>query len=214
MCVIIYKDKKTNLDFETVRLASLTNPDGVGVAVNDGDNWTIKKYMYPTRSQLKTLCNNLKDKEAILHFRIATSGGINMDNCQPFLFDNDQQVLFHNGVIYSLNGISSYKSDTRLLIDILGKEKEDINNILFNISEKSNNKFVLIDDKNDVQFYGDYKNYKGLLCSNLNFVPRPATPAKPAMQNGKEKPQVFKNYADFFESRRTHWEDDIIYNNF
>ena len=209
MCVIIYKDRKTSLDFETVRLAYDTNPDGVGVAINDCDTWTIKKYMYPSKQQLKTLCNNLKEKEAILHFRIATSGGINLDNCQPFLFDNDQQVLFHNGVIYSLNGISSHKSDTRLLIDILGKEKEAISNILFNISEKSNNKFVLIDDKNEIQFFGDFKNYKGLLCSNLNFVPRPPMPAT---LKGKEKEPIYKNYSDFFESRRTHWEDDLIYN--
>lgn len=209
MCVIIYKDKKTNLDFETVRLASVTNPDGVGVAINDGETWTIKKYMYPTRQQLKTLCNNLQDKEAILHFRIATSGGINMDNCQPFLFDDNTQVLFHNGVIYSLNGISSHKSDTRLLIDILEKEKKDINNLLCNLSEKSNNKFVLIDAGNTIQFFGDFKNYKGLLCSNLNFVPRPATPATP-----KEKEPIFKSYADFFESRRTHWQDDLLYDSF
>lgn len=209
MCVIIYKDKKTNLDFETVRLAYDTNSDGVGVAINDGTTWTIKKYMYPSRQQLKTLCNNLKDKEAILHFRIATSGGINMDNCQPFLFDDNKQVLFHNGIIYSLNGISSYKSDTRLLIDIFEKEKEDINNILFNISEKSNNKFILLDHNNDIQIFGEFKQYKGLLCSNLNFVPRPATPT--TTQKGKEKTPVFKNYADFFESRRTHWQDDILY---
>ena len=208
MCVILYKDKKTSLDFETVRLAYDTNPDGVGVAINDGTTWTIKKYMYPSKQQLKTLCNNLKDKEAILHFRIATSGGINLENCQPFLFDDDQRVLFHNGVVYSLNGISSYKSDTRLLIDILEKEKEDINNLLFNISEKSSNKFVLIDANNNVQFYGEFKQYKGLLCSNLNFVPRPPMPAT----QKKEKEPVFKNYSDFFESRRTHWQDDLIYN--
>lgn len=211
MCVIIYKNEKTSLDFETVRLAYDTNPDGVGVAINGGDTWTITKYMYPSRQQLKTLCNNLKDKEAILHFRIATSGGVNIDNCQPFLFDNDQQVLFHNGVVYSLNGISSHKSDTRLLIDILEKEKEDINNILFNISEKSNNKFVLIDDKNDIQFFGEFKQYKGLYCSNLNFVPRPPMPATPAK---KEKEPIFKNYTDFFESRRTHWQDDLLYGDY
>ena len=210
MCVIIYKDKKTNLDFETVRLASITNPDGVGVAINDGDTWIIKKYMYPNRQQLKNICNSLKEKEAILHFRIATSGGINMDNCQPFLFDDDHQVLFHNGVVYSLNGISSHKSDTRLLIDILETEKQDINTILFNLSEKSNNKFVLIDANNDIQFFGDFKQYNGLLCSNLNFVPRPA----PVKQQKKEKEPIFKNYADFFESRRTHWEDDVLYDNF
>lgn len=211
MCVIIYKDKKTTLDFETVRLASNTNPDGVGVAINNCDTWTIKKYMYPSKQQLKTLCNNIKDKEAILHFRIATSGGININNCQPFLFDNNQQVLFHNGVLYSLNGISSYKSDTRLLIDILETEKQDVNNILFNISEKSNNKFVLIDYKNAVHFFGEFKNYKGLYCSNLNFVPRPA-PAKPATQ--KEKEPIFKNCSDFFASRRTHWEDDLLYGDY
>ena len=106
------------------------------------------------------------------------------------LFDDNKQVLFHNGIVYSLNGVSSYKSDTRLLIDILEKEKEDISNILFNISEKSNNKFVLLDDSNDIQFFGDFKEYKGLLCSNLNFVPRPPMPAT---QKGKEKEPLYKN---------------------
>ena len=209
MCVIIYKKPSIELTLDTLCLAINQNPDGLGVAYRKKEKWQIVKYMYPTDRQLKTLVKDLKGLEAIIHCRIATSGGINIDNCQPFLFDDDKQVLFHNGVISSLNGISSHKSDTRLLIDILEKEKEDINNILFNISEKSYNKFLLIDDNNDVQFYGEFKQYKGLYCSNLNFVPRPPMPATP---KGKEKEPIFKNYSDFFSSRRTHWEDDIIYN--
>ena len=173
MCVIIYKKPSIDLNIETVRLASITNPDGVGVAINDGDTWTIKKYMYPSKQQLKTLCNNLKDKEAILHFRIATSGGINIHNCQPFLFNSNKMVLFHNGIISSLNGINKTKSDTKLLTMLLEHDKINIKDTLFSISEKTSNKFVLIDDKDIVTLFGEYKEYKGLLCSNLNFVPQP-----------------------------------------
>ena len=208
MCVIIFKNKKTNLDLNTIKLAYTQNPDGVGVCVNDrGNQWTVYKYLTPSKKDLQDICKLCQDHQAILHFRIATSGGVNMSNCQPFLFDNDRQVLFHNGVMYSLNGICKDRSDTRLLIEIFEGGNVDPHELLTNISKHSMNKFILLDDKNTVNFYGDFKDYKGLWCSNLNFVPV----KKPVINlplNYSEP--VFKSREEFFESRKTRWDNDIL----
>ena len=208
MGVILYKKKETKIDLETLLLARNTNPDGVGVAINNGDTWTIKKYMYPSRQQLKTLCNNLKEKEAILHFRIATSGGVNLDNCQPFLFDNDHQVLFHNGVISSLNGINKTKSDTKLLTMLLEHNKINVKDTLLSISEKTSNKFVLIDDKDIVTLFGDYKEYKGLLCSNLYFIPQPTPKVYPAQPINN----ISQDLSKWFHNDCYLFKDDCSYN--
>ena len=173
MCVIIYKKPSIDLNLETLNLAITQNPDGLGVAYRKQNKWQIIKYMYPTDRQLKTLIDDLKGLEAVIHCRIATSGGINIRNCQPFLFNDNKMVLFHNGVISSLNGINKTKSDTKLLTMLLEHSKINIKDTLFSISEKTSNKFILIDDKDIVTLFGDYKDYKGLLCSNLYFIPQP-----------------------------------------
>ena len=179
MCVIIYKKPSIDLNLETLTLAITQNPDGLGVAYRKNNKWQIVKYMYPSDKQLKTLINDLKGLEAVIHCRIATSGGINIYNCQPIFFNNNNMVLFHNGVISSLNGINKTKSDTKLLTMLLEHTKINVKDTLFNISEKTSNKFVLIDDRDTVTLFGDYKEYKGLLCSNLYFIPQPKPKAYP-----------------------------------
>ena len=211
MCVIIYKKKESKINLETLMLARNTNPDGMGLAYFDGSEVIFERNLKPSKKDLQACIQKTEGKEAIFHFRIATSGGVNLENCQPIFNKKGNFLLFHNGVVHSLNGASNTASDTVLLSYLLEHSEVDKNKLLEKLASKTYSKFVLIDDTNKLFLFGDFKEYKGLLCSNLNFVPRPATPAT---QKGKEKEPVFKNYADFFESRRTHWEDDILYNNF
>ena len=208
MCVILYKKKDTKIDLETLLLARNTNPDGMGLAYFAKDEVIFERNLRPTKTDLKNCIRKTEGKEAIYHFRIATSGGVNIENCQPVYNEKANFLLFHNGVIHSLNGASTTASDTVLLSYLLEHEEVDKNKLLEKLVQKTYSKFVLIDNSNKLFLFGDFKEYKGLLCSNLNFVPRPA-PATP-----KEKEPVFKNYADFFESRRTHWEDDILYGDY
>ena len=208
MCVILYKKKESRIELETLLLARNTNPDGMGLAYFDEKEGVIfERNLKPNKRDLQTCIRKTEGKEAIFHFRIATSGGVNLENCQPIFNKKGNFLLFHNGVIHSLNGASSTASDTVLLSYLLEHSEVDKNKLLEKLATKTFSKFVLIDESNQVFLFGDYKNYKGLLCSNLNFVPRPATP----MPAKKEKAPVYKNYADFFESRRTHWEDDLLY---
>lgn len=209
MCVILYKKKDTKIDLETLLLARNTNPDGMGLAYFDGNEVLFERNLKPSKRDLQACIKKTEGKEAIFHFRIATSGGINLENCQPIYNKEGNFLLFHNGVIHSLNGASTTASDTVLLSYLLEHKEVNKNKLLEKLVQKTYSKFVLIDNSNKLFLFGEFKQYKGLLCSNLNFVP---VPAKPATQ--KETVPVYKNYADFFESRRTHWEDDLIYNNF
>ena len=207
MCVILYKKKDSKIELETLLLARNVNPDGMGLAYFDGGEVIFERNLKPSKTDLKNSIKKTQDKEAIFHFRIATSGGVNLANCQPIYNKKGNFLLFHNGVIHSLNGASNTASDTVLLSYLLEHPEVDKNKLLEKLAQKTFSKFVLIDNDNSLYLFGDFKEYKGLYCSNLNFIPRPA-PATPAK---KEKEPIFKNYSDFFESRRTHWEDDILY---
>ena len=214
MCVIIYKKKESKIELETLLLARNTNSDGMGLAYFDEKEGVIfEKNLKPSKKDLQSCIKKTEGKDAIFHFRIATSGGVNLENCQPIYNSKANFLRFHNGVVHSLNSVSPNASDTVLLSYLLEHSEVDKNKLLEKLAIKTFSKFVLIDDSNKLFLFGDFKTYKGLLCSNLNFVPRPAVPATPATQK-KEKEPIFKNYADFFESRRTHWEDDILYDNF
>ena len=123
-------------------------------------------------------------------------------------------VLFHNGVISSLNGINKTKSDTKLLTMLLEHDKINIKDTLFSISEKTSNKFVLIDDKDIVTLYGDYKEYKGLLCSNLYFIPQPKPKVYPAQlpinNITKDVNNWFNNDCYLFKNDFSNFNDDDI----
>ena len=213
MCVIIYKKPTIELTLNTLNLAITQNPDGLGVAYRKNDQWQIVKYMYPTEKQLKTLVDDLRGLEAVIHCRIATSGGINIRNCQPIFFNNNHCVLFHNGVISSLNGINKTKSDTKLLTMLLEHNKINVKDTLFSISEKTSNKFVLIDDKDIVTLFGDYKEYKGLLCSNLYFIPQPKPKVYPTQlpinNINKDVNNWFNNDCYLFKNDFNNYNDDI-----
>lgn len=209
MCVIIYKKPSIDLNLETLSLAINQNPDGLGVAYRKQNKWQIVKYMYPSDKQLKNLIGELKGLESVIHCRIATSGGINIRNCQPIFFNNNKMVLFHNGVISSLNGINKTKSDTKLLTMLLEHERINIKDTLFSISEKTSNKFVLIDDKDTVTLYGDYKEYKGLLCSNLYFLPQPKPKVYPTNNINKDVNNWFHNDCYLFKNDFNNFNEDI-----
>ena len=207
MCVILYKKKDIKISLDTLLLARNTNPDGMGLAYFNDQEVIFERNLKPSKRDLQSCIRKTEGREAIFHFRIATSGGVNLANCQPVYNKKGNFLLFHNGVVHSLNGASTTASDTVLLSYLLEHPEVDKNKLLEKLATKTFSKFVLIDESNQMFLFGDFKEYKGLYCSNLNFVPRPA----PVKQQGTEKTPVFRNYADFFESRRTHWQDDLIY---
>lgn len=110
MCLLIYKPAGKSLDRETLINASITNPDGAGIAYATGQTVEIAKNAkwdgYDVHRELK----NLTDAPALIHFRWATHGAVTNDNAHPF--------ALHGGIAGAHNGvISGYGkgdvSDTR-----------------------------------------------------------------------------------------------------
>ena len=119
MCIAILKPKDKILSKDILKTCCKNNPDGMGFAYIDGDTMYIKKYMkfndfYDDYKKVETKSNML------IHFRIATHGKVEVDNCHPFWL-NHRMALIHNGVI-SGYGERNTKSDTRDFIDkVIGK---------------------------------------------------------------------------------------------
>lgn len=200
MCVIIYKNKNVNIELETLKLACETNKDGVGVAYKLNNKWYIEKILKPTQKTLNYLIEKTKKREAVIHFRIATSGGVNKLNLHPFLFDGNKCLLFHNGVLSTLNNASKKYNDTQLFTFLLEHKKVNKHELLKNIS--GYNKFILIDEDNKLYFYGNFLEYKGLKCSNLNFLPN---------ENNKELTCKKWDVGEWYTSRYNLFKNDNDY---
>lgn len=170
MCVIVYKSEQNNVDFNLLQDVVISNPDGLGVAIYTNNRWKVYKYLTPTDKDLKDLVDKLEGKKAVIHARIATSGGVIENNLHPFKGKN--YTLFHNGIIPDLNGILSKHSDTRLLSKMIDSLKiTDVKELLKNLAKNTNSKFALIDNNtNKVYLIGHYQAHKGLQCSNLYFT--------------------------------------------
>lgn len=174
MCVIVHKEKDVKIDLETLRDIVDTNPDGLGVSFwdNKDKSWSTVKYLKPKTKDLKNVIATINNTEAVIHSRIATSGGVTSANIHPFI--GKRYTLFHNGIISSLNGILDKFSDTRLLHKLLEMfEFKQASEMLKSLATNSRSKFILIDNKtNNVYRFGKFEKYEGLWCSNLYFTPQ------------------------------------------
>lgn len=172
MCVILHKEKNVKIDLNTLEDIIDANPDGLGYSFWDSKNntWNTIKILEPKTKDLKKAISNMENTEAVIHARIATSGGVTIANVHPFI--GKKYTLFHNGVVSSLNGVLSKYSDTRLLHKLIEQfSVKEACEILTNVAHNSNSKFVLIDNKtNTIYRFGKFQDYKGLHCSNLYFT--------------------------------------------
>lgn len=195
MCIIAYKPKNIDLmDDKTIKNMWDINSDGAGYMFIKNDNVIIKKGYLKLNDFLKDLKEDynrehLKDKNLILHFRIGTSGGINKEKTHPFPLSNNDALLdairiknhnnygiVHNGVInaYTYN---KALSDTQTFIKDFLYELNTIkplykNNALINkfiTNELDGSKLVILDKKDNVYMYGDFKLDGGIYYSNATY---------------------------------------------
>lgn len=123
MCLLIV-NKKGLLPYEQFKTAAENNPDGSGFAIYDSSS----KKVVVHKTMAKNLCNMYKkykmlrkinpDSPAVIHFRVSTYGGVNLNNTHPFVLTNGC-VLAHNGVVSGLYGYDKNKSDTNMLAHIM-----------------------------------------------------------------------------------------------
>lgn len=117
MCVAIYKPAKKTISKAVLEACALQNPDGCGMAYISNDGQLIVERVmkfddfYPAYQQA---FKDNKESPFLIHFRIATKGTVNLENCHPFRID-ENHVFIHNGTIIPVPcGKQQDKSDTRM----------------------------------------------------------------------------------------------------
>lgn len=186
MCVIISKPSSVLMPSLTeLKAAWNHNPDGAGLLYkreNDNQFTIVKGFMnwksfkkYIKKANFKT-CDHVS-----FHFRIATSGNVNSENCHPFPISSKNsdlkktslktnKALIHNGVLFSPNG---QYSDTQIftkylslknLVDLSNDKKlEKINNMI------SGNR-VMIAENDNIVYLGNWHEIDGMFYSNTNHL--------------------------------------------
>ena len=122
MCIIAVKPANKTITRRTLKNCFISNSDGAGIMwANENKLWIEKGFFgfrkfYKRFRELELTC---PDSDFILHFRIATSGGIRHETCHPFRVHN-KLAFVHNGIFSNLG--ETKMSDTQVFNrDILQK---------------------------------------------------------------------------------------------
>lgn len=111
MCIAILKPAGITLLPDTLKNSWDSNPDGAGfMYAEDGKVVVVKGLM--TFDDFLAAYEPHKEKQCVLHFRIATHGGTTPENTHPFAV-SDTLGMVHNGIINNIKcDIDKTRSDT------------------------------------------------------------------------------------------------------
>lgn len=210
MCIAILKPKGTAISKETLKTCSEANPDGMGFAYIDGDTMYIKKYM--KFDDFYKDFEQVQDKSTMLiHFRIATHGAVELENCHPFWL-NHRMALIHNGIITGY-GDKKDKSDTRDFIDkVIGNIswKEWKNPSYRELVGKAigYSKLAILDITGNYYIINEDKGYwdNGIWYSNKSYEPKKSVTytTYPSSTTSDTNSKVWDMYGD--EDYDSWWE--------
>lgn len=129
MCIIAVYDFKSGIRPTKERVETMikNNPDGVGIAYNNGKRVYFAKALTNAEKVMEFFEGIPKSaRDVVFHARIATSGGISAEKCHPYPLTADDDLLnakqhltkkavvFHNGVLPV--SIEKGKNDTQTFI--------------------------------------------------------------------------------------------------
>ena len=183
MCVAIYKPEGVKTpSLEVLKQCWDANPDGAGFALfTGGDKYAIEIHKgYMTWKQFKAAFEKYHlanfAGELLLHFRIATHGGISPGNTHPFSLTGDVKLLKHTNVRtnYALihNGILPIKpegdiSDTMEFCRRLAPLYQNIPSAFNLIEGMAGNNKIAVMTREQVHLFGQWECIDGVYFSNL-----------------------------------------------
>lgn len=97
MCLIVHRPAGSEIPGEYIENAMDNNPHGWGLMYADGGKIHVQKGFLAAK--LADALSVLGKRELFLHFRWATHGPKNEDNCHPFVVADGQYAVMHNGMI-------------------------------------------------------------------------------------------------------------------
>jgi glutamine amidotransferase len=110
MCLAIYKPASTKPDKEAYRNGFENNTHGAGFAAAVNGGLVIGKGFFKFKEFWRAF-KPYADCPALIHFRLATHGKKDTDNCHPFSI-TDNLAMIHNGVLPICTKDDETKSDT------------------------------------------------------------------------------------------------------
>lgn len=152
MCLAIYKPENISIPYDYLENGFNENPHGAGFAYYNG-TLNVKKGYFKFDDFMSDYLKCEKYK-SIIHFRWATSGKKDIDNCHPFTFSN--YAVIHNGVLNHRS--TETESDTNCFTkDILSSviKRYGLTKKVKKILSKhigESNKMVILSKYGDVHF--------------------------------------------------------------
>jgi predicted glutamine amidotransferase len=152
MCIIAVQPKGKKISKKTLRNCWDNNNDGAGLMYSVNGEIIVKKELHSFDKFMQyKLEADKHNVNIVLHFRISTSGGVNLLNCHPFKVNNNLHFC-HNGMLDIIVPKNSTINDTQIynntILRNLPKNWQRNNAILKLVEQSigSRNKFVLLDE--------------------------------------------------------------------
>lgn len=127
MCIAILNPTKVTLKKNVLKTCWDNNKDGAGMLYLQGGVLTAFKEMdnfdnfYDHYDWVR---KTHKDSQIVLHFRISTHGKVDLENCHPFMVNEDWGFV-HNGIISNAEKHVDYSDTNMFNRDVLRKLPKD-----------------------------------------------------------------------------------------
>lgn len=119
MCLLICSPSGRINDPQTLSRGFENNMYGAGYAYSYNNGLFVKKGFFDFDDFFKSYSKIPKNAPNIVHFRLATSGKYNEENCHPFNV-NENLAFAHNGVFSCVKG-DDFHSDTYKFNELICK---------------------------------------------------------------------------------------------
>ena len=229
MCIIAIQPQGVKIKENILKNCWDANNDGVGIMYSDNGKIIVNREMHSFNEfmKLKKQADKL-NTNIVIHFRIATSGGVNEHNCHPFKV-NDNVYFCHNGILDIKVPTDSKINDTQIFNNAFmrGLDANFVQNDtimqLLEYSIGNRNKFVFLDSQG--QFYILNENAgtwdSGAWFSNNSYKSSPYQYYKPNKKwNTKPFSEIVSNIDDNEElmecesCNELHFIDNMVHDNY
>ena len=168
MCVLVFVKAGNPLpSYKDLMAMHKANPHGMGFASKSVHYKGMNFVKFYTKLQFVP-----KDENIIIHFRYATHGSIGAKNCHPF--KRGSMWFAHNGILDVTPQDDMTDSETafrNILYPVAKKYGLNSNELRDSVEGIIGySKFAFLDKEGNVTLFGRFQEYKGMLCSNLNWV--------------------------------------------
>ncbi len=155
MCLIIHKPNANDvMNDDYIDQAEIKNPDGFGITFLDNGETRVTMDYEEARRYI------YENRPFVAHYRYATRGAINIDNCHPFRMRNGQW-LYSNGTIAHL-GEATKTSDTLEAVKILNQISPKH---WASILSFTDTRFAIVHKDLSVSRHGKWHNKEGIYYS-------------------------------------------------